>query len=322
MKLICCLLLALAVGAPATARAAAHDANLALIYFSNTCGFSSPKWHIEKDLPAFLTGHVVENQAKFVPFDRVREVLEKRKGKAKELAERKEAEPLQEIGRELGATYLVLGDITRFKIEKKTAVMPDVGGYKQYIAEVEIKLWFFDCEVGDVTFETTLKKELARRGLKFNPPGRISQDEDEYLRLEKEPFGSEVFMHTVIGEALLLLSQEFETKAQAFINYGSDTPPAAAPAPALLSEARILQVDGTDAFINAGKDDQIRNGDQFDVYTLGEAIIDSASGQKLGYREEKVGRIKVAQVKASHFSRVKILEGAGVIKVMDIVRLR
>jgi hypothetical protein len=297
---------------------AAGNTRIGVLNFTNSCDFKTSKWEIEKDVPNFLIGHLKENKAAFIGFDTVQAVLGKYT--KKQLAD-KDAATLSAIGKQLGATCLVLGDITHFSVEKKTAVMPDVGGYKQYAAELEIKLLFFDCDVSDVTYETVIKTALARRGLKFNPPGRISEDETDYLALESEPFGSEAFMRTVLGEAMLRLSQDFAGKVASYVNYGSDTLSAKQPA-MLISEAKVLQIDGSDAFINAGRDDNIKNGDQFDVYTQGAAVIDSATGQTLGNSEVKVGKVKVAQVKAAHFSRVKVLDGEGKIKVMDIVRLR
>ena len=60
---------------------AGDNAKLGLLYFSNSSGFKHGKWRIEQDVPKFLLGHLMENKASFVSFDKIQEVLGKHKSK-------------------------------------------------------------------------------------------------------------------------------------------------------------------------------------------------------------------------------------------------
>ena len=226
----------------------------------------------------------------------------------------------------MGVSYIVVGDIHKFKITKKTAVMPELGGYKQYNADLEIEVKIFDCDLGDYSYTTMLMQELGTRGLKFNPPGKISSDEADFLALEREAFATDAFMRTVIGEAMKRMTSDLLLKLEAFGSHGGAADKVVAgdtvAAKVVATEAHILQIEGGSAYINAGRDERIKPGDTFEVYTEGDPIFDPMTKEKLGYAEKKVGLVKVAKVKAAHFSRVKIMEGEGVIKVMDSVRLQ
>jgi curli biogenesis system outer membrane secretion channel CsgG len=59
---------------------------------------------------------------------------------------------------------------------------------------------------------------------------------------------------------------------------------------------RIVSIDGQDIIINSGARSNVRVGDTFDIYKLGKKLIDPDTGQVLGQRETKGGRIQVTEV--------------------------
>ena len=125
---------------------AAKDAVIAVLPFSKISDFKHSKWKIEYDIPAFLLKRMINSDLKFIPFDSVRAVAEHEDFKGKPY---KDIDRAKHVCRQLRADILILGEIIDFKVLKKTAVMPDIGGYKQYNAALDIKLWFYDRELED-----------------------------------------------------------------------------------------------------------------------------------------------------------------------------
>lgn len=69
-------------------------------------------------------------------------------------------------------------------------------------------------------------------------------------------------------------------------------------------QGRIIKVSGDDIFINAGQRNGCAVGDQFTVFSVGEALVDPDTGEKLGSEEKKKGAIKVYDVQEK-FSKAK-----------------
>jgi hypothetical protein len=79
----------------------------------------------------------------------------------------------------------------------------------------------------------------------------------------------------------------------------------------------ILYVDPNDpeqAYLNIGSGKGVAIRQQLTVYTKGEPLIDPNTGEVLGYVPKMVGRVEVVEVQTDRLSRVRIIEGFGVVK--------
>ena len=65
-------------------------------------------------------------------------------------------------------------------------------------------------------------------------------------------------------------------------------------------EARVIRADGADIYLNAGAENDIKVGEQFNIYRAGEALIDPASGTRLGTPDKLIGMIVVKAVKPKY----------------------
>jgi curli biogenesis system outer membrane secretion channel CsgG len=61
-------------------------------------------------------------------------------------------------------------------------------------------------------------------------------------------------------------------------------------------QCKVVKGSATEVFLNVGSDQGIAVGDSYDVYSLGESLVDPDSGAKLGATKEKIGTVKVAKV--------------------------
>ena len=66
--------------------------------------------------------------------------------------------------------------------------------------------------------------------------------------------------------------------------------------PAGGAEGRVIKVDGARAWVNLGASSGIKVGDNFNIFSVGEALIDPDTGAKLGADEKKTGSGFVVEV--------------------------
>ncbi len=69
-------------------------------------------------------------------------------------------------------------------------------------------------------------------------------------------------------------------------------------------QGRVIKVSGDDIYINAGQRNGCAVGDTFTVFSVGEALVDPDTGEKLGSEEKKKGVIKVYDVQEK-FAKAK-----------------
>jgi curli biogenesis system outer membrane secretion channel CsgG len=84
-------------------------------------------------------------------------------------------------------------------------------------------------------------------------------------------------------------------------------------------EARIIKTSESELLIRAGKMVGAEVGDQFAVYSLGEELIDPYTGESLGREEERIGVVRVTQVKQKYSKAVPV-GNLGPAKPGDLIR--
>jgi hypothetical protein len=76
-------------------------------------------------------------------------------------------------------------------------------------------------------------------------------------------------------------------------------------------QGKLLAAEGTSLVLKAGRRSQLKEGTQLAVYRVSEALADPDSGQILGYRESKIGVIKIASHQNENLSSATIVSGSG-----------
>jgi len=82
---------------------------------------------------------------------------------------------------------------------------------------------------------------------------------------------------------------------------------------------RIVRIDDKGVYINAGLDDEIEKNDVYAVIRLEDPIIDQSSGHILGYKQNKIAKIKIIEVLEKGLSLAKQIDVKEPIKEGDIV---
>jgi len=74
---------------------------------------------------------------------------------------------------------------------------------------------------------------------------------------------------------------------------------------------KIAKADGGTLYVNAGSEAGVKEGDEFQVYRVGEQIKDPDTGEVLGANEVKVGRVRITSVKGPRLSIAASISGSG-----------
>ncbi|MCD6336464.1 MAG: hypothetical protein DRP97_05710 [Candidatus Latescibacterota bacterium] len=254
-------------------------------------------WNIQGGTAALL-GEVLRENAFYtiVPRDSVRAVLEGRSKKERR-------DDIAAIGRELGADVLITGKIEEFNITRFMAGAQMLGGYRSYASTVrlEASLWRVvdGRELGIIGGEG----EVRDRHIGLTFLGRPTQRDRQFYGLNDIEFGSEAFRKTIIGQAMLKALKEIKGKVEEVV-----TPPSGLKATA--RPVFVLEVQGDEAYVNAGAEDGIAIGDKFNVYDQGKELRDPSTGEVLGYTDaQKAGAIQIVEVKGAHLSKARIVDG-------------
>ncbi|MCD6521411.1 hypothetical protein J7K56_01380 [Candidatus Calescamantes bacterium] len=203
-------------------------------------------------------------------------------------------------GRLLGAQILVRGAITEFEQKKGGGGIGlmykgiGIGGGKLR-AHVALDIRLYDTATGEIISSKRAEAEAVSKGL----AGGVS--------IEGITIGGAEFEKTPLGKA----AREAIEKAVEYIVEEMEKQPWV---------SRIIKVKDNLVYMVGGEDMGIKEGDIFYVYSLGEELIDPATGLSLGREEEKVGKIRVKEVKEK-YSKAEIIEGKG-FKSGDLIRDR
>ena len=84
-------------------------------------------------------------------------------------------------------------------------------------------------------------------------------------------------------------------------------------------QGKLLAVDGSLLTLKAGRRSQLNEGTQLAVYHISEALVDTDNGQVLGYKESKIGVIKIASHQDENLSSAVIVSGSG-FRVGDLAK--
>ncbi len=161
------------------------------------------------------------------------------------------------------------------------------------VAHVGLDIRIYDTSTGEVLQSHRAVGEAKTTGLAV---GGVSGD---------VAFGAGGYWKTPLGEA----TRKAINNAVDFIVREMENIP---------WQSSIIKVEKNVVYITGGQDMNLSAGAIYNVYGVGEELIDPATGLSLGKEESRIGRIEVTSVEEK-FSKAKILEGSG-FKTGDVVK--
>ncbi len=208
-----------------------------------------------------------------------------------------------EVGRLVGADYVVLGRIDELSMKRFRATVP-AGGYRSYQGITNIALFPYKVidgeSAGDVARESA--EDSKRYGI-TNPAAFVPL-EKEYFMLGQMEWGSPEFHDTLLGQSVGKALVQLSAGLDSLIKPPSELKVSSGP--------KIIDVDGERAYINVGLADSVANGNKYGIWDGGRELKDPDTGVVLGKAlPRRVGVVQVEQVLSDHLSLVRILEGVG-----------
>jgi curli biogenesis system outer membrane secretion channel CsgG len=200
------------------------------------------------------------------------------------------------VGNLLGVKYIVVGGIDKFAINDTKAGFRGIGGNLQQ-AQTTINLRFIDTTTGERVLAVSGEAEVRKGGGFF-----------------KDASASRDAQWGIASEAIEKASRVMFDK---FVNGGYLERLASAARPAAL-EARVVKIDGQRIWINIGAQAGVKVGDTFNVFHVGDALIDPVTGASLGADEKQTGSAAVSEVQEKY--AVVTLTGTATAK--DVLRKR
>lgn len=269
--------------------------SLLFLPFRDKSEYDGP-WNLPVAVPLTLGAELQSND--FLRPIPVNSVLMRLTGK-----EREGWIPLErglELAKDVGADYIVFGQIDNLSMRRFRATVP-AGGYRSYEGNTRITLRpikVIDQEpLGDISREET--EETQQYGI-TNPAAYVPY-EKEYMQLGEIEWDSEEFHQTLVGQSVDKCVASLCAALDSLIR-----PPQELQA----LEPMVIDLDGEQAYINVGLADSVRNGDKYGVWDKGRVLTDPKTGTVLGRAlPRRVGVVQVEQVLSEHLSMVRILEG-------------
>ena len=254
-------------------------------------------WDIYVEFPRGLADTLRSRHSfRVVPVNRVLPRLEKK--------ERKGMIPFGkglEIGRSLKADFVIFGEIDELSMKRFRATVP-IGGYRSYQGVTEVTLRLVNAIDGQPAGELSRLSEVDSKRYGITNPAAFVPLEKEYFLLNEMEWGSEEFHKTLLGQSVGKCMSQLAAALDSLIG----SPPRLS-----VSEPKIIDIDGVQAYINAGVADSVQNGNKFGVWDHGRELTDPDTGMLLGRAlPRRVGVVQVEQVLSEHLSLVRILEGA------------
>jgi len=197
------------------------------------------------------------------------------------------AQTAPQLGKLLGVAAIVYGSVSEFGYSESSTgggIAGFGGGISKTTARVAIDVRMIDTTTGEIILAETADADRTQMGLK--------------LRTEDFNFGHDgKFDQTLVGQAT-------REAIDGLVESITET------LEAVPWTGRIVKADGAKIYLNAGHTTGITAGMEFNVYRMGEALVDPVTGLELGAEEEKIGVIMASDIKEK-YSICSVVSGSG-----------
>jgi curli biogenesis system outer membrane secretion channel CsgG len=205
-----------------------------------------------------------------------------------------------QTGKLVNAQVLVKGTVTEFEnLSQGSDSGIGFGGFKigakREEAHVGLIIRLIDTTTGEVLASERCEGKAKAGGTTFG------------MNVAGVQFGTSGFSKTPLGKAVQMA---IDNAVQIVADKLKNVP----------FQARIVKVvNDNECLISGGEKTGISNGDVFTIYSVGESLVDPATGEQLGTELEKKGTVKVTKVEEK-YAKAKTDGSLKDIKAGDIVR--
>jgi curli biogenesis system outer membrane secretion channel CsgG len=199
------------------------------------------------------------------------------------------------VGRILGVKYIIMGGIDRFNIDNTRGAVNRLGvGANVLKSNITMNLRVVDTTTAERVVSVSAEADVTKGG-GFLRGTSVSRESEWGIASE-----------TVEKAAKAVVDQLVQPQYLSRITSAAAT----------VVEGRIIQIDGTRAYINLGSASGVKVGDAFNIINVGQALVDPDTGAKLGAIEKQTGTGKVVEVQ----EKFSIIQFTGAATAKDTIR--
>lgn len=249
-----------------------------------------------------ITELVKSGRYRVVERDRLRSLMAE-----KELSLSGDVDPKTAVraGQLLGVEFLVAGAVTELGVSDSHASAPGYRGFpgfsvKTQKMEAALDVRAISATTGEIVWSDSKSESTSDSSVYVAGAGGGTQDRQ---KLDK------VLRPIVQKLARSLAEAELPTSGLGGVADASGV------------VGKVAKAEGSTVFLNVGAEAGVSEGDEFDVYRVGDVIKDPDTGEVLGADEKRVGRVRVAAVKGPRLSTASVVDGGG-LKAGDVLKAR
>ena len=235
-------------------------------------------WDVGGGLAAMLTT-AIEQSGRFVVLERAN--LDRVIGEQQIKSAGANAETGPQLGRVTAAQFIVIGSVTEFGVENKggginigvqgAGALGALLGVRKTEGAVAMDLRIVDTTTSQVVQTLKVREPISNTSLSANTNYRAMT------------LGGDSFENTPLGEA----TRHAIEKAVAEIVAVAERQP---------WHALVVEVEGRNVAINAGRGSRLRKGDRFRVERVLNKLTDPATGEVLSVRRKTLGTLEIKNV--------------------------
>jgi len=192
-------------------------------------------------------------------------------------------------GKILGLNAIVTGAVSEFGIQKGGFRVGDIVGSSSHTARAVVDVRLIDTTTAQILMAESGESHYTARKLQVAGAG-----------------GGSGYDETLVGKALRGAIEDLSQKIVQRMEK-------------VRWSGRIAKISGDKIYINAGSDVGLSEGLKLEVYSMGEPIVDPATGLVLGHDESLIGQLVITQVREK-YSVATAQSGKG-FKEKDVVRI-
>lgn len=201
------------------------------------------------------------------------------------------------VGKILGVKYILIGGIDKFAINNTHGGIGALGvGGNLVQANATINMRMIDTTTAERILSISADGEVKKGG-GFIKGTSLSRDAEWGI-------ASEAIQKSAKAVVAKLTTGGYLDKITS----------AATPTGGL--EGKIIKIDGNKAYVNLGASAGLKVGDKFNIFNVGEALVDPDTGAKLGAEEKQTGSGSVSEVQ----DKFAVVTFTGTAKAKDTIR--
>lgn len=202
------------------------------------------------------------------------------------------------VGKMIGVEYLITGAVTELGVADRSANVPG-GIFGGRLPSVNVRSQRMDAAVDARAFSTSTGEivwaDTARES---------TSDSSVYVAGAGGGVDDHRKVDRILRPVVVKLAESLSQKKLTTSGLGGATDASGV-------AGKIARSDGGTIYLNVGSEAGVKEGDEFDVFRMGEPIKDPDTGEVLGANERKVGRIKVNAVMGPRLSKASGVSGSG-----------